>query len=126
MLLEGLGDKRAYVWKEEFAVVKSKETFSNAFAVIQDKREITVIIEKDKLSLDKVIDLEEGWRLITFDMELPFELVGFLSKIAAALADGGIPFLTVSSYSTYHILVKESELQKTIDKLSELGFIIKR
>ncbi len=126
MWLEGFKDKKAYLWKEEFALVKSKEPVSNAFAVIQDKREITVIVERDKLSLDKVIELEEGWKVITFDMRLPFELVGFISRIATALASEGIPFLVISSYSTDHILVKEGALQKTVDKLSELGFKIKK
>jgi len=71
-----------------------------------------------------IIKIEKGWRLITFDMELPFELVGFLAKISGALAEKNISIFVISSYSTDHILVKEISLDSALKQLGELGFVI--
>lgn len=111
---------RVYVWKETFAIVKSKKACPNAFANIVDKNEITVIIEQPKVNEDDVI--ERGWKILTFDMVLPFGLVGFLAKISQALADEKIPIFVISAYSTDHILVREEDLAKAVKKLESLGF----
>ncbi|RLI75846.1 ACT domain-containing protein [Archaeoglobales archaeon] len=123
---------KIYVWKEKFAIIKSKvkstKIFRDAFAVVCDKNEITIVKEQSKVDedMDKIIAIEKDWRIITFDMELPFELVGFLAKISAALAEEGISIFVISAYSTDHILVKEKNLSKAIKKLEELGFSVER
>ncbi|HIG96879.1 MAG TPA: ACT domain-containing protein [Candidatus Aenigmarchaeota archaeon] len=109
-----------YVWKEVFAVVKSKKPLADAFAVIQDKNETTVIIDQSKI-IEDVIEIEKDWKILTFEMVLPFGLVGFLAAISGALADEGISIFVMSAYSTDHILVKEKDLPKAISKLKTLG-----
>ncbi len=115
---------KVYVWKENFAVIKSKNPLPGAFAVIQDKNEITVVIDQSKVNDNEVIKIENGWKLLTFDMILPFELVGFLAKISSSLADEKISIFVISTYSTDNILVKENDLGKAIEKLKNLGFIV--
>lgn len=115
-----------YVWKETFAIVKSKKSLPDAFAVIQDKNEITVVINQSKIKRNKdIINIEKNFRLITFDVFLPFNLVGFISKISQILADAGISIFIVSAFSTDHLLVKNKNLKKTISKLRTLGFKLK-
>jgi hypothetical protein len=118
-----LKNGRFYFWKEKFAIVKSKRVLRNAFAVVKDRNEITVIIEQSKLNKKDMIEMEKDYRIITFDMTLPFGLVGFLSRISKALADQNISILTVSAYSTDHILVKEKDLPSAIRTLGKIGFI---
>lgn len=115
---------KVYVWKEKFAVVKSKKPMSNAFAVIKDKNETTVVIDHSKVKDKNIIKIERGWKVLTFDMTLPFKVVGFLAKISKALADENISIFAVSSYSTDHILVKKKDLSKAINKLESLGCIV--
>src|SRR3989344_9542789 len=117
---------KTFVWKEKFAVIKSEKILPDSFAVIKDKNEITVVIDQSKVNENSIdiIKIEKGWRLITFDMELPFELVGFLAKISGALAEKNISIFVISSYSTDHILVKEISLDSALKQLGELGFII--
>ncbi len=115
---------KVYIWKETFAIIKSKKPYPNAFANITDKNETTVIIEQSKYDEENVIEIEKDWKILTFDMVLPFELVGFLAKVYKVLADEKIPIFTVSAYSTDHILVKEKYLTRTTKKLKNLGFII--
>jgi len=112
------------VWKDVFVIIKSKKVYPHAFANIIDKSEITVIIEQSKYNDEDVIEIEKGWKILTFDMILPFELVGFLAKVSKVLADEKIPIFAISAYSTGHILVKEKNLKKTKEKLKELGCIV--
>lgn len=117
-------DGKVYVWKETFAVIKSKKTDPRAFANIVDKNETTVIIDQSKFDVKNVIEIERDWKILTFDMVLPFGLVGFLAKVSQALADEKISIFAVSAYSTDHVLVKEKDLLKATQKLRKLGLVV--
>ena len=112
---------KVYVWKETFAVIKSKKTYPTSFANIIDKNETTVIIDQSKFNEKDAIEIERDWKILTFDMVLPFGLVGFMAKVSQALADEKISIFAISAYSTDHVLVKEKDLSKAIVKLENLG-----
>jgi hypothetical protein len=115
---------KVYVWKDSFAVIKSKKTYPEAFANIIDKNEISVIIEQSKYDESDAIKVEKDWKILTFDMVLPFELVGFLAIVSKELAEEKISIFAISAYSTDHILVKERDLAKAIKKLENIGCIV--
>jgi len=117
-------NEKIYVWKETFAIIKAKKPDFNAFVSIIDKNEITVIIDQSKYDRKNVIEIEKDWKILTFDMVLPFELVGFLAKVSRALAEEKIVLFAISAYSTDHILVKKKDLKRAKEKLKELGYII--
>ena len=71
-----------YIWKETFIIIKAKKPNFNVFVNIIDKSEITVIIEQSKYSDQDGIEIEKDWKILTFDMVLPFELFGFLAKVS--------------------------------------------
>ena len=110
--------------KEKYDIVKSKRIIDNAFANIKD-REITVIIEQGKMKKEDIIKIEKGYKLIKFNMILPFSMVGFIANISRVLANEKIPIFVMSSYSTDYILVKEKYLKKAVGKLKILGFVKK-
>jgi hypothetical protein len=112
---------RFYIWKGKFAIVKAKRTRPDAFANIIDKNEITLVIEQGKINNKEVIEIEKNWKILTFDMLLPFGLVGFLARISKALADEGISIYVISAYSTDHILIREKDIEKAKKKLKKLG-----
>ena len=117
---------KIFIWKGKFAVLKSKKPFPLAFANIKDKSETTVILDQSKINGCKnIIKMEKGWKLLTFDMVLPFGAVGFLAKISKAMAEENIGIMAISSFSTDHILVKAKDLDKAIKKLGSLGMAIK-
>ena len=115
---------KVYIWKETFAIIKSKKPCPEAFANIIDKNETTVIIEQSKYNNEDIIEIEKDWKILTFDMVLPFGLVGFLAKVSKVLADEKIPIFAISAYSTDHILVKEKDLARAEEKLKELGCVV--
>lgn len=121
-----LNNGEIYVWKEKFAVAKTKQAIPEAFATIQGKNEITTIIQRGKLPVEAVIDVDEDdWRIITFDMLLPMDLVGFIAKVSGAIAEEQVNILYISSYSTDHLLVQEKDLEKALAKLRKLGCRVK-
>jgi hypothetical protein len=115
---------KVYIWKETFAIIKSKKSYPNAFVNIIDKNETTVIIEQSKHNDEDVIEIEKDWKILTFDIVLPFGLVGFLAKVSKVLADEKISIFAISAYSTDHILVKEKDLTRAEEKFKELGCIV--
>ena len=115
---------KVYVWKETFAVIKSKKTYPTSFANIIDKNETTVIIDQSKFNEKDAVEIEKDWKILTFDMVLPFGLVGFMAKVSQALADEKISIFAISAYSTDHVLVKQKDLNKAIKKLENLGCIV--
>ena len=46
---------KVYIWKESFAIIKSKKPFVNAFANIVDKNETIVIVQQSKYDEENVI-----------------------------------------------------------------------
>jgi hypothetical protein len=112
------------VSKEMFAIATAKKKVDGSFAVIQDRDELTVIFDQNKLSSVKkdLISVEKDYRLITFDMILDFSLVGFIARISKALAEEKIPIFVISGFSTDHIFIKNEYLAKAIKKLEKMGF----
>jgi hypothetical protein len=111
---------------EAYTVYKTDRAEPTAFATVQDDSETTVVAEAGAVSGDHVVESEGGWRRLTFDATLPFDLVGFLAEIATALACEEIPIFVVSSYSTDHVFVKDGDLDRAIRALEALGCTIDR
>jgi hypothetical protein len=107
--------------KDRYAVVKAHQFSLPFFAAISDHQEVTLIQKEVDLNPENTIESETGWRIITFDVFLPFQLTGFLALVTTKLAEVGISVFALSSYSTDHILVKEIQLSLAMDKLREAG-----
>lgn len=117
---------RVLVSPTVYAIVKTDRACSDALAVIKDNRETTCVVEESKLRAQKFLGIEGGWRMITFDMVLPFSLVGFFALVAGALAEAGISIFSISAYSTDHVFVKGHDLEKAVKTLEKLGMSVRR
>lgn len=60
------------------------------------------------------------YRLITFDVILPFDVVGFLAAITEKLAAAGVSVYALSAYSRDHILVRKQDLSIALATLEAL------
>lgn len=109
------------IGKEKYAIAQSSKAIDGSFANIIDKNEITVIIKQSEIG-NWAKKVEKDFRLITFDMTLPFSMTGFISKISAALAKAKIPIFVISAFTTDHIFIKEEYIQKAVKALNKLGF----
>ncbi len=64
---------------------------------------------------------EAPFCVISFDMDLPADLVGFLAAISAALAAAQVPILAVCGYTKDHVIVREQHLAAALAALEELA-----
>lgn len=94
-------------------------------ALLLDKDEVTLMIEdedfeefKKRLLDHEVSDIR--YRLITFDVELEPNLIGFMAHISTALANAHISLMPFAAYSRDHIFVNEADFDKAITILENL------
>jgi len=106
---------------DTYAVCRTDHNHPGAFATIQDETETTVVLNQDDVDTVDASEVEPGWKRLTFEMDLPFELVGFLSTVASALAEVDISVFVISTYSTDHVFVKEDDLDAAVLQLENLG-----
>ena len=95
------------------------EFSDKVFAIIKDQNEVTVIAKEGFVS--QPIAVEGYFRRITFDVALPYDLIGFAALISTLLANKNIPILVYSAYSTDHLFVKEEDLDCTVETLEKDG-----
>ncbi len=93
------------------------------FMIFRDAREVTLLIEEDdwKRIHHAVRDarVERDFRLLTFDIELPWSVVGFLARVTELLAAAGISAGVLSSFSRDHLLIRQADLANTLRVLGE-------
>lgn len=94
-------------------------------AVVVDKGEVSLMLPVDvcqafskRLRLATISELD--YRLITIDVVLPLELVGFLAMISAVLAAAQIPILAFAAYSRDHIFVPAARFDDAIAAIESL------
>ena len=75
---------------------------------------------------DDITERSDGWRGFRIDGVLDFSLIGILSRLSGILADNGIGIFAVSTYNTDYILVKEENLERSLDLLEKGGYEIER
>jgi uncharacterized protein len=66
-------------------------------------------------------DARPGWRLLTVQGPLEFDLTGVMAALAGELAAAGVTLLAVSTYDTDHVLVKATDLTRAVKALREAG-----
>lgn len=88
------------------------------FALCKTQYEVSVI--SDDL-LEGYKEMEEGWKLLSIEGKLAFEMTGVIASIASLLAREEISIFVVSSYDTDHILVKSERLEDVVKLLQSEG-----
>jgi hypothetical protein len=88
--------------------------------VVVDVDEVTLVCSEEQLAqyADEPLQVEVGWRRVTFAGPLPWELVGFLADVAARLANAQIPFTSLSGFTTDHVLVRAAQADLAVSVLS--------
>jgi hypothetical protein len=70
------------------------------------------------------IKVERGWRALKVAGPLDFALTGVLAAIAQPLAAAQVSIFAVSTYDTDYVLVRESDLARAREALSEAGHAV--
>lgn len=90
-------------------------------ALIVDKDEVTLVLPQDAWQeyAHRLPDHQtaEGYRLITFDLPLDPDLIGFMALVSRILAEAGVTILALSAFERDHILVPATQFQTAWEAL---------
>lgn len=93
------------------------------FMIFRDQREVTFLLEEDDWlrirHAARDARIERGFRMLTFDMELPWNVVGYLAQVTEILAAAQISVGALSSFSRDHLLIKQEDLGNALRVLGE-------
>jgi hypothetical protein len=91
------------------------------FMLLRDPHEVTLLCEEeDWLAMRHAARdarVETGFRLVTLDIELPWNVVGFLARVTEILAAAGVSVGALSAFSRDHLLIKQDELATALRAL---------
>ena len=93
------------------------------FMLLSDPFEVTLLLEEEDWRAmrhaARDARVEAGFRLVTIDIELPWNVVGFLARVTGLLAAAGVSAGALSAFSRDHFLIKQDDLAKALRVLGE-------
>ena len=93
------------------------------FMILRDQHEVTLLIEEDDWRrirhAARDAKVESGFRLLTLDIALAWNVVGFMARVTELLAAAGISLGAVTAFSRDHLLIKQDDLAKALRVLGE-------
>jgi uncharacterized protein len=93
------------------------------FMLLRDAFEVTLLLEEEDWRAmrhaARDARVEGGFRLVTLDVVLQWNVVGFLAHVSEILAAAGISVGALSAFSRDHLLIKQDDLGKTLRVLGE-------
>ena len=93
------------------------------FMIFKDRFETTLLLDEiDFAAIRRAAcdaKTEGNFRLLTFDIELDFNVVGFLAEVSKILAEAEISIVALSAFSRDHVLIKQNDLAKALKVLGE-------
>lgn len=108
-------------WKLLLANPELSPRMTSPFMIFMDKHEVTLLL--DEIDFENIRSgigdprLETGFRMLTFETVLDFDLVGFISEVSRILADAEISILPIAAFSRDHVLIKQADLAKALKAL---------
>jgi hypothetical protein len=93
------------------------------FMLLRDPFEVTLLVEESDWRAmrhaARDARAEEGFRLVTLDVELGWDVVGFLAHVTQILAAANVPVGALSAFSRDHLLIKQDDLGTALRVLGE-------
>lgn len=108
-------------WRRLLENPELSPRMTSPFMIFKDGREITLLLD----SVDyqtcrhalREAKVEPNFRLLTFDLVMDFNVVGFLAKVSTIFAEANISIVALSAFSRDHILIKQDDLAKALKVL---------
>lgn len=89
--------------------------------LLRDPFEVTLVLEEEDWRAmrhaARDARVEPGFRLVTLDVELAWEVVGYLARVTEILAAEGVSVGALSAFTRDHLLIKQSDLGRALRAL---------
>jgi hypothetical protein len=81
--------------------------------------ELSILCREDRVPTSQ--KCERGWRCLQVVGPFDFQAIGVLASLASPLAGAGVPILSLSTYETDFLFVKDHDLHKATEALDRAG-----
>jgi hypothetical protein len=96
---------------------------SDFYSITKTKDELSVVaIQTNRVPDD--IPNSKNWKILRVSGPLDFSMVGIIAEISNIFREKNIPILTLSTYDTDYILVRQKDLKAGIKALIDKGHTI--
>jgi RimJ/RimL family protein N-acetyltransferase len=119
MILEVLPQTFAICRLDYHAAIPAWGTSGAVWSLTRTADELSLVVES-KL-VPPGVQANPDWRALQVKGPLDFSLVGVLATLTSLLALAEISIFAVSTFDTDYLLVKEADLEKSIDTLRRAG-----
>jgi len=96
---------------------------SAPFMILSDKWEVTLLLDEiDYQTIRHLIrdaKTEGNFRLVSFNIELDWNTVGYFAEISRILAENEISIGAISAFARDHVLIKQEDLAKALKVLGK-------
>jgi hypothetical protein len=93
------------------------------FFIMRDEFEVTMLLDEEDWRTmrhaARDAKVESDFRLVTLDIELGWNVVGFLAHVTNILASENVSVGAISAFSRDHLLIKQDNLGKALRVLGE-------
>jgi hypothetical protein len=93
------------------------------YMLLRDRYEVTMLLTAEDWQAmrhaARNARVEKDFRLLTFNIELDWNVVGFMAQVAAILANAGVSIGPLSAFSRDHLLIKQDDLGVALKALGE-------
>ncbi len=94
-----------------------------AVMLLRDAFEVTLLLEEEDWRTMRYAArdarVEGNFRLVTLNIELAWNIVGYVARVTEILAAAGITVGVLSAFSRDHLLIKQDELPRALRVLGE-------
>ncbi|QEE14670.1 ACT domain-containing protein [Promethearchaeum syntrophicum] len=116
------------ILKKKFAIcqlspkdsIPDPSNLGDFWSITKTDDEISLIVPENKIPHVNC-KTEKSWRAIKIIGPLYFSLTGIIATLSTALAKAGISIFAFSTYNTDYVLVKEKNVEQSIEVLEKSG-----
>jgi len=84
--------------------------------------ELSIVASTDDVPAD--VTAEHDFRLLRVRGPIPFETIGVLAKLTAALAEASVSVFAISTFDTDYLLIRSFEIEKAIAALRAAEYTV--
>jgi hypothetical protein len=119
---------KLYVLDELYAIVRLEPDADlpvwlrggHFWSATRTESELSLVCREDDVPPDA--SAERGWCALELAGPLDFSLTGVVAALVTPLAEAEIPIFILSTFETDYLLVREHDLHRSVDALTDAGY----
>jgi uncharacterized protein len=89
------------------------------WSATRSESELSVVCREEDVPTDA--SAERGWCALELAGPLDFSLTGVVAALVTPLAEAAVPIFVISTFETDYLFVRERDLERSVDALTEAG-----